>query len=278
MKKILLGAAIAACGLCLAQGTAEAIELTFSDNGIGNVMRLRGGVPLPFNFSLNAGIGGSFNLGAIVKLDPALTQTLDQTTSDLLAKTAPQVLGLVNQKLDLLLDLDLNFAYNYTLVEVGMGPLGEFKPTLSPYLGYRHMFTWLLKPEVNISTLSGSLKKFNTQLGGINAGLNFNLTLPLGFSAYADGGATFLTGGGFSGDFDVNSKKEGNIDTKGTVLPHVGLGARWTMPFLEMASLYAGYNLLFLPDNLRYQTDTLSGKNSMIHSVNFGLSVLFFSI
>lgn len=272
MKKVLLSAAVVGCGLLLAQ-SAQAVQLTFSENTnqMGTIIRLGGGVPLPANLSLNAGIGiAPNNLGSIIKPE----------------KPDTSLLGI---KWDALLDLDLNIAYDWTIISAEFGPLGEFKPTLSPYLGYRHMFTWTGQPEVSLSlNPSAALKSFNTQLGGINAGLKFNLTLPLGFSAYADGGATILTGGGFSGDFDVNitdkddkvlkTVKEGNINTNGTLLPHVGVGARWALPFLELASLYAGYNLLFLPDNLRYKTDTLSGKNSMVHSVNFGLNILFFSI
>ena len=259
-----IGAGVIGASLFFAQ-SAQAFQFTYSDSTKqpGAIINLRGGIPIPgLNISINGGLGiAPNNLGSIIKPE--------------VESTSP-----VNINWDVLLDTDINVAYDWTIMNAELGVLGSFKPTLSPYLGYRHMFTWSGRPDVSVSLSANPLSvkalSFNTQLKGVNFGLKLGSTFPLGFSAYADAGATALIGGNYSGDFEVNGKKEGSIDPKGNLLPRVGLGARWS--FMELASLYAGYDLMFLPNDLRFQKDVLSGDKAMVHSLNLGFSLLFFSI
>jgi hypothetical protein len=96
--------------------------------------------------------------------------------------------------------------------------------------------------------------------------------LPLGFSGFAYAEASTLLGGTYSLGGESQS-----LATNNTTLPSYGVGVNWSLPVLNMASVYAGYRGFFLPADLR-QGPVLSGDLELVHGVSIGASLLWFGI
>lgn len=248
----LLGATWLATSLPLQQ--AQALTVTYSDKTqrIAPYFDFRGDYDLPFNLNLSGSLGITPDLASFV---PPLVSSGNAGADPL-----SQILGRL--KWDTLADLQLNAGYNLNLFSLDLG-LGKLSTTLTPYLGYRHMFT---------STGGLSTSPTNSQLMGINYGARVRVGLPLGFSGYGYVGASSLVGG----SIDQGSGSQ-PINTQGLVLPEFGAGASWHLPIIDLASVYLGYRGFFLPADLRL-SNSLSNGSVLVHGLSAGVNVLFFGI
>lgn len=255
MKKfsLLFAASLTLLSFIQAVPTAEAITLTYSEKTkkVAPYFDFRANYDLPFNLNINGYAALAPDLSSFVTpLIPA------GQSGDLASQIASYV------KWDTLLDLNLNLGYKVNLFDLDL-VLGHLNGSLMPYVGYRHMFTF-----------TGDLSGGNTssQNQGAHYGARFNLGLPLGFSAFAYAEASTLFGSSFE-----RSGTSQSINPNNLTLPGYGIGANWTLPFINAASAYAGYRGFFLPADLRHGTP-FSGKTELIHGLNFGLNFLFFGI
>ena len=232
---------------------AEAITFTFSDKTkkVAPFFEFRGDYDLPFNINLSGGVGFAPDLSSFVV---PLTGN-DALGSDLSSRIAQLI------SYDMLLDLDANLGYNFSLIGTDIG----LNVILTPYAGYRHMFTFT-------GQLNDSNATTNTQSQGVNYGAKLKIGLPLGFSGYGYAGATTLFGGSFEKGGDSQP-----LNTNNMTLPDFGAGVAWNLPFFNLAHVYAGYRGFFLPNDLRLSANLTNGS-SLINGVSAGFSVLFFGI
>lgn len=232
-------------------------------------LNFRGGGQIPYTpISIHGGIGIAPTLNGIVSPLPKGVTT-DTTTLPGIGEVNLNQINL--SRIDTLFDIDLNIQYNHSIIQIPLG-VGNIEPIISPYLGYRGLYTYASNPTVKLPWAKGdtfSLKdSIFTNLQGINYGLRFTTLFPLGFSAHINAGATSLLGGGTSANTDpINTSKL-------PFLPQIGIGFDWDF---TVASIYAGYSLFTLPKDIRL-TNNLSGDMAWISSINIGLRFLFFSI
>jgi hypothetical protein len=234
---------------------AEAVTFTYSDKTqrIAPYFDFRGDYDLPFNLNISGSLGFTTDLASFV---PPLAVSTGSGGSDLLSQ------AISNLKWDALVDLQLNAGYNFQLLGLDLG-IGKLTTTLTPYAGYRHMFT---------STGSITAAPTNSQLMGLNYGAKVKVGLPLGFTGYGFLGASTLMGGSLDQGGGAVA-----IDTKGMTLPEFGFGAAWNLPIFNLASVYLGYRGFFLPSDLRLSA-SLDNGTSLVHGLSAGFNILFFGI
>jgi hypothetical protein len=230
---------------------AQAVSFTYSEKTKkpAVIFNIRGGVPLPLNLSINGGLEIIPSYASIVGPN--------KTTNDF--------------EHDFMGNIDLNLAYNFNLVNA-QTPVGNFNPTLSPYVGYKHFFAYT--PSINLATITNPSQSLSNT-GGINYGLMFSTNVPLGFYVYADAGVTSMLNGSWS-QWGGNNDSKGSIDSNGLILPHFGVGASWS--FFNLLTLRAGYNMTFIPDIRTPSAPLTNDSRATVHSLDVGLSFLFFSI
>jgi hypothetical protein len=252
MKRLLFALALSLPLLSLA-APSQAITITYSDKTqkVAPYFDFRGNYDLPFNLNINGYAAFAPDLSSFVS--PIVSTS---TGSDLASQIGAQI------KWDVLADTNLNLGYNIGIFDLDL-LLGHIKGSVTPYLGYRHM--WTFTGNVNGNNT-------NTQAQGAHYGARFNLGLPLGFSGFAYAEASTLFGGSFERDGVSQA-----LVTNGTTLPGFGLGVNWQLPFINLASAYVGYRAFFLPANLR-RDPVLDGKLEMVNGLSLGLNFLFFGI
>lgn len=239
--------------LSLFASSAQAVTLTYSDTTgkIAPWFEFKGDFDLPFNLFLNGHVGFAPDLSSFINpLPPGGSGS---------GTVAQQIDRFV--KFDTLADANLNLGYRFRLFDLD-ALIGHISGNISPYLGYRHI--WTYTGTLNQQTFS--------QMPGLHYGAQFNLGLPLGFSGYAYAEATSLLGG----SIDQGSGSQ-SLDTHGVTLPGFGTGVNWELPFIDLASAYLGYRGFFLPSDLR-QSNQLSGDISLVHGVSLGARILWFGI
>jgi hypothetical protein len=174
------------------------------------------------------------------------------------------------QEFSLMATGGLNLGYDLKLLYLNT-VLGQFDPTLTPYIGYQHYFANTSGLSINTSGIStGSI---NSNANGMNFGLRLTSNLPLGLFAYAEGGFTRLIGGSWS---EFGSNNSNNINVNDSSLPYWGIGATWNI--FNILNLRAGYKMFILPDIRKPSTPLDSNSNIPIYNIDLGLSFLFFSI
>jgi len=247
MKKF-LAPALLAVGLIVGSATSSnAVEITMS-NTVGKpsvIIPIQAEFRLPLNFSVFGGVN-------IVPYYSDFVGSYKNSQG--------------NELWNSLFIGEANIAYNFTLLDINF--LGNFNPTISPYIGYKHYFASV--GSVQGTNILNPTKSFSN-VGGLNYGLRFTSNLPLGFSVYLQGGATSMLNGSWSQD---NPTQTGSVITNGLMLPYASAGARFN--FLNLANLHAGYGISYMPD-IRTPSSPVKDP-SLIQSLNLGLSVLFFSI
>ncbi len=253
MKQRLLKSLLACCALSAPffSAPAEAITFTYSETTqkIAPWFDFKGDFNLPFNLFIKGGVGLAPDLSSFVNPLPA------SNSSGL----AAEIDRFINA--DILASGNLNLGYRFQLFDLNLG-IGSVNANISPYAGYRHMYTFT-------GTLS---EQTSTQLPGLHYGAQFNLGLPLGFSGYAFAEATSL----LNGSFERGGVQE-TLQANGTTLPGFGAGVNWQLPFVNLASAYIGYQGFFLPSDLRLSS-SLSGDTTLVHGVSIGASFLWFGI
>lgn len=244
--------AICAASLLLTPA-AQAVTLTYSETTqkVAPWFKFEGDYNLPFNLFVKGHVGFAPDLSSFINPLPA-----SQSSSSGLAAEIDRFVNF-----DALADANLNLGYRFQLFDVD-ALVGHIQGNISPYAGYRHIWTFT-------GTLSNQTY---TQMPGLHYGAQFNLGLPLGFTGYAYGEATTLLGGSFE-----QGGVSQPLQSQGQTLPGFGVGVNWQLPFLNLASAYVGYNGFFLPTDLR-KSATLSGEQTLVHGVSLGASVLWFGI
>lgn len=231
---------------------AKAVTLTYSEatQKIAPWFDFQGSFDLPFNLFLKGNVGLAPDLASFVNPLPASSGS---------SGLAAEIDRWIN--FDVLASGNIDLGYRFNLVDLNLG-IGKLQANISPYAGYKHMFTF-----------TGTLNEQTyTQLPGIHYGTQVNVGLPLGFSAYAFAEATSLLNGSF--------QKGGVSETlmaNGTTLPGFGAGINWDLPFVKLASAYVGYKGFYLPEDLRLSSN-LSGDTTLIHGVSIGATLLWFGI
>lgn len=248
---------LAALTLALTVGLAAPAEaIQFSSSSTTG----EGGVIFPVGFETPT--VGPLSLGLTARIVPSLSQFLGP------GNVTPGF----SEATSTLVDANLNLYYHYPLADIRF--LGRFNPTLAPYVGARYM--GIPTSEASVSLSNPGTAASYSQFGGINYGLRAYTELPLGFAAYAQGGLTTLTTGGW----DVRRNglavtNAGSLAVGGTTLPNFGFGASWSL--LGLLSLSAGYEMFMLPTGLRTQGARLPDAKTTINSLNLGARVLVFS-
>jgi len=177
------------------------------------------------------------------------------------------IVGYYNKSLgkmvwDTLLVGEANIAYNFRIPKSG-----NFIPTISPYVGYKHYFAFTSTTDV----LNAIQTKSTSNVGGINYGLIMYSVLPNNLGIYLQGGATTMLNGSWTQE---NLNVKGDITTNSLTLPYASIGAKFNL--FNTARLDVGYGISYMPD---IRTPLSPVKNpSLVHSVNLGLSISFFSI
>lgn len=247
-KEILKYSAIFMSAGFIYSSAAQALSFTYSDKTKKNtiIFDINGGTNLPFNLYASAG----------VEILPFYADIVGPN---------PVTKGISN---DFMVNPEINLGYNFNLFNAET-IVGDFSPTLTPYVGYKHFFAYT--PSLSLS--STPLSQSWSNAGGINYGLRFSSSIPLGFSVYADAGATSLLNGSWS---QKNPNTSGTINANGLFLPHVGAGAKFNL--FNLLTLSAGYKLLYIPDIRTPNAPLNDASKTMVHSLDVGLSFLFFSI
>lgn len=249
MKRLALSMALVG----LASLPAHALQFTRSD--------VTGQGGLVFNVNLNSPEVFGFNADLKARLAPGL--------NDLIGGTAFQA--------SFLGDGALNLGYNWALLDLELGLLGKVRPVLRPFVGYRYLGALSAAGSASFTAGPSSTIQYNN-FHGPNYGLELKAELPLGFSAYAMGGATTLIGGGYDvrqNRLDITGR--GDVSPGGTTLPVLGVGARWSL--MELITLYAGWEYFQLPTDMRTQAAIMDGsKRANIQSLSVGATFLFFGI
>ncbi|MEZ0368739.1 MAG: hypothetical protein ACAI44_06555 [Candidatus Sericytochromatia bacterium] len=250
MKRRITSLLALSCLLLPLAAPASAFTLTYSDKTqkVAPFFDFRGSYDLPFNLNVNGYVGIAPDLSSFISPLPASSSS----GSDLASQISQYV------KWDSMADLNLNLGYRFQLFDV-IGLSGS----LMPYLGYRHMFTFT-------GAFNGT--NTNTQAQGAHYGARFTLGLPLGFTGFAYAEASSLFGGSFE-----QGGTSSALQTNGVTLPGYGLGVNWQLPFLNLASAYAGYRGFFLPTDLRLDNNLDSGI-TLVHGLSLGFNVLFFGV
>lgn len=252
MKKITKVLSLLLTSLVIYQIPSEAINISYSDKTKKNsvIFTFRGGSDLPFNLGVSGGID----------IYPSYSNIIGLPTSSNLGDERWGILGTA----------ELNLLYNWNLIDAKTF-LGNFNPTISPYIGYKHYMSHSGFGGLSLSKLEPTTIFSN--IGGINYGLRFTSDLPLGFKVYAEGGATSLLNGGWSSS---QSNQSSNMSSGNMILPNASVGANFNL--FNIVTARAGYNLRYVP-NIRDNNITLSSSdNALVHSFELGLSFLFFSI
>jgi hypothetical protein len=259
MKKEILKYSSLVLALSLSYATAaQAISFTYSEKTKENavIFDIKGSANLPFNLFVSGGIELMPSYANIVGANPKTSAGTSFSH-------------------DIMVNPELNLGYNFNLLNA-QTVVGDFNPTLSPYVGYKHFFAYTPSVSLSSSPFSSSL----SNAGGLNFGLRFSSSIPLGFFVYADAGATSMLNGSWS--TSGSSSDSGPISSNGLLLPHVGVGA--TFNLFNLLKLSAGYRLLYVPD-IRYKGEGPQNpvvlddsSKTLVHSLELGLSFLFFSI
>jgi hypothetical protein len=249
MKNLSKYVSLISTSLILSQYSAQAVNITYSEKTKKNsvIFNFKGGTNLPFNLGINAGIDIYPSYSNIVG---------DLNTTD--------------ERWSLLGTGEINLLYNWNLIDAKTF-LGDFNPTISPYVGYKHYFSHSGIGGLSFSQIEPTTIFSNA--GGINYGLRFTSNLPLGFHVYAEGGATSLLNGTLN---QYKPDSNSSISSNGLLLPNASIGA--TFNIFNLATARAGYNLRYIPD-IRNSNVTLNDNSkALLHSFEVGLSFLFFSI
>lgn len=253
-KTVYLVLSLSVLGISLGVAPAEALTITYSEKTQrpAPLLDFRAGYDLPFNLNINGKVAFAPDLSSFVA--PPLANS---------GATGNALTDLINQqvKWDALLDTNLNLGYRFELFDLDVA-IGHVQSSLMPYAGYRQYWTFT-------GTLS---QQTNSSARGLHYGARWNLGLPLGFSGYAYAEATTLMGGSF--EQGGNSEE---LQTNGLTLPGYGVGVNWTLPILNAASVYAGYQGFFLPGDLR-MSNSYNGSTELIHGISVGASLLWFGI
>lgn len=249
---VLLAASLSVLGLATPR-PAEALTLTYSERTqrVAPYFEFRGGYDLPFNLNISGYGAFAPDLSSFVNPLPDSASTGNLLTDE------------INRlvRWDTLADVNLNLGYRFRLFDLD-AMIGRINASLVPYAGYRQFWTF-----------TGTLdSQTNTAAGGLHYGARFNLGLPLGFSGFAYAEASTLLNGNYSQGGESQS-----LATNNTTLPGYGVGVNWSLPLLNMASVYAGYRGFFLPADLR-QGPALSGDIELVHGLSIGASLLWFGI
>lgn len=249
MKKIINKLSIALAILILAELPSQAINISYSDKTqkTSVIFTFRGGTNLPFNLGINAG----------VDIYPAYSNLIGPLSS-------------TDERWSVLGSGEINLLYNWRLIE-SKTFLGEFTPTLSPFVGYKHYFSHSGIGGLSLSQVEPTTIFSNA--GGINYGLRFSSNLPLGFYVYAEGGATSLLNGTWN---QYKPETSGTVNGNGLLLPTASIGASFNL--FNVATARAGYNLRYVPDIRNPSAPLNDSSKALIHSFEVGLSFLFFSI
>lgn len=263
--------------LAIVAPQAQALTFTYSDKTekIAPYIGFRPDFNVgPLNFS--GGIGGTWELSSFVDPLPKSESFQNKLTNSISSGTLPSTKDLLDTQVfnfDGLLDLDANLGFNFKVADVA-----GLTTTVTPYLGWRHMFTATTGPSandlINATSLEPSafgedlLKKSrNSNLGGLNYGGKVNVAFLNGLlSLYGVLGATTLMTGSMS-ENDVSTE----IKTNGMTLPRLGAGAAVDLKLLR---LYAGYEGVFLPNDLRLATELTNGTTT-VHTFNVGFNIGF---
>lgn len=241
---------IIASGILLASSLpANAIGITFSEKTgkPSTIINFRGGSNLPLNLSANAGL----------EFMPSYSDIVGKSAND--------------ERWSTMFNVDATIQYNWTLIDAKT-ILGNFNPTFSPYLGYKHFFSHTGTGGLSLDQLQPTTSFLNT--GGVKYGVRFSTDIPLGFNLYADGGAVTLL------NTNPMEEKVGSVASSvrgnGLMLPQASAGISWSL--LNIVTLRAGYSLLSVPD-IRNTSSPLDINNrTSVHSIDVGASFLFFSI
>lgn len=211
-----------------------------------------------------------------------------------------------------LIDADLSLSYNFTPIELNLGPLGKVAPRVSPFIGYRYLgaptLAQNLTPVVNNATAAGSQDPANaagafaqaasdasnakailgySQYGGLHLGSRATADLPFNIRAQGLVGLTSLMSGGWDrreasflgllGGFvpGLGATEGAQVKAGGTMLPVLSLGASWNpIPFFGLS---IGYDLLILPTDMRLQganQAALTSRRTTVNTINLGIQVL----
>jgi len=254
MKKEILKYSAALMSLSfIFASAAQAISISYSDKTkkTAVIFDVMGGANLPFNIYVNGG----------AQIIPAYAAIVGPNT---------MTQGLSN---DFMVNPELNVGYNFNLFTADTG-LGTFDPTLTPYVGYKHFIAYT--PSVTLDNISNPSQSLSNA-GGINLGVRFATNIPLGFHAYADAGLTSLLNGSWS-QWTANGtgNTSGTINSNGLLLPHAGVGASFNL--FNLLTLRAGYKLMYVPDIRTPVAPLNDASKALVHSLDLGLSFLFFSI
>lgn len=210
-----------------------------------------------FNFNFDTPLILNFRLMSNVNIAPFYSELAGKLSDN-------------QQEFSLMATGGLNLGYDIKLLNLDT-IIGQFNPTLTPYIGYQHYFA--NTSGISISTSGISTGSINSNSNGINFGLRLTSNLPLGFFAYAEGGFTKLMGGNWS---EIGSNNSNNINVNNSSLPYFGIGATWSI--FNILNLRAGYKMFILPDIRKPLGPLDSNSNIPIQNIDLGLNFLFFSI
>ncbi|MFN8672806.1 MAG: hypothetical protein U0457_12090 [Candidatus Sericytochromatia bacterium] len=257
MKKNLLKTLSVLAFLISFETVANAVEITFSDKSKNSspVLKFNVASPLPMNFGFNGKIEFSPSYSNLV---------------------GPLKFG-KDERWGFMGNAEANLSYNWTLLNAKT-ILGDFNPTISPYVGYKQYASQYgygglslengvdLKNIVPVTGLS--------TIGGINYGLRFSTSLPLGFFAFAEGGMTTLLGNGLW--WEKGPDRDGKFTGNSMTLPRFEVGANFNL--LNLFILRAGYHYYFLPDVRTNESFISADSKANIQAIDLGATFLFFSI
>ena len=250
MKKIIKQSSLLLSIILFVQLPAQSINISYSDKTKKNsvIFTFKGGTNLPFNLGINGGID----------LYPGYSSMVGELN------------GSSNERWSVLGTGELNLLYNWNILDVKT-LAGDFNPTISPFIGYKHYFSSTGVGGLSLSQIEPT--SIFSNAGGINYGLRFSSNLPLGFYVYAEGGATSLLNGSWN---QYKPDTSGSVTGNGLLLPNASIGASFNL--FNLASLRTGYNLRYIPDIRNPNSPLSDSSKSLIHSFEVGLSFLFFSI
>lgn len=249
MKKNLLKNLALSIILTMVAIPSNAIEITTSDKSKSTAPIFKFNVEshLPLNLSVNGKIEFSHAYSNLV--------------GDL--KIAE------NERWSLMGNAEANLAYNWVLVDAKT-ILGDFKPTISPYIGYKQFGTQYAYGGLNLGKLEPTVGI--STIGGINYGLRASTSLPLGFYLFGDVGMTSMMNNGLWYSFKPD--ESGSFSSNNMLLPRAQAGASFNL--LNLFTLKVAYNYYGLPD-IRSNGNAVSDKAN-IQSIDIGATLLFFSI
>ncbi len=253
MKKYLKQSLIIALLFCaITPDVAQAINVSYSDKTkkVSTIIDLKTGTALPFNFTIDGGF-------EIIPSYSSIVGPLANTSTG-------------DERFSTMTNIQANLGYNFSLLDART-VLGNFNPTFSPYIGYKHFFAYTGTGGLSTSQIQPTTSLYN--LGGVNYGLRFTSSIPLGFYVYAEAGATSLLNGSWS---QYKPDTSGSLSGGSLFLPNAAVGASFNL--FNAFTLRAGYNLRYIPD-IRSQTLALTDSSkALVHSFDVGVSFLFFSI